>query len=115
MTLAAIGLYGVIAYSVTQRRREIGVRMAVGAQRKSVLGLVIGNGMRLVMVGIIFGLGGAAVLTRVMTSLLFEVTPFDPVTLVSVPIMLSTVALLACWIPARNAAKLNPMEALRIE
>jgi putative ABC transport system permease protein len=115
LALAAIGLYGVLAYSVTQRRREIGVRIALGAQRSSVLGLVIGNGMRLVVGGIVAGLAGAAVLTRVMRGLLFDVTPFDPITLASVPVVLGTVALLACWLPARNASKMDPMEALRTE
>jgi ABC-type antimicrobial peptide transport system permease subunit len=115
LTLAAIGLYGVLAYAVTQRRREIGVRMALGAQRSNVLGLVIGNGMRLVVGGMVFGMVGATFLTRVMRTLLFDVTPFDPLTLVSVPVVLSTVALLACWLPARRAAKVDPMEALRCE
>jgi len=115
LTLAAVGLYGVLAYSVTQRRREIGVRMALGAQKKSVLGLVVGSGMRLVVGGMILGLGGAAVLTRVMTSLLFEVAPFDPLTFASIPILLSVVALLACWLPAHRATKVDPMEALRYE
>jgi putative ABC transport system permease protein len=115
LALAAIGLYGALAYAVTQRRREIGVRIALGAQRGNVLGLVIGNGMRLVAGGTIVGLAGAAVLTRVMRGLLFDVTPFDPITLASVPFVLATVALLACWLPARNAAKVDPMEALRTE
>jgi putative ABC transport system permease protein len=115
LALAAIGLYGVLAYAVTQRRREMGVRIALGAQRHNVLGLVVGSGMRLVVVGIVAGLAGAAGLTRVMRSLLFDVTPFDPITLVSVPVVLATVALLACWLPARNAAKVDPMEALRTE
>ncbi len=100
LTLAAIGLYGVLSYAVTQRRREIGLRMALGAQRNKVLGLVVGNGMKLVLLGILFGLIGAAALTRVISNLLFEVKPSDPLTFASVPALLSAVALLACWLPA---------------
>jgi putative ABC transport system permease protein len=115
LALAAIGLYGVLAYAVTQRRREIGVRMALGAQRSSVLRLMVGNGMRLVALGMVFGLVGAAVLTRVMKSLLFEVATIDPLTFGSVPLLLAIVTFLACWLPARRAAKVDPMVALRYE
>ena len=113
--LAAIGLYGVLAYAVTQRRREIGVRMALGAQRGNVLGMVISNGMRLVALGLVIGLTGAAGLTRVMKSLLYDVPTMDPLTFAAVPLLLATVALLACWIPARKAARMDPMAALRAE
>jgi putative ABC transport system permease protein len=115
LALAAIGLYGVLAYAVTQRRREIGVRMALGAQRSNVLGLVVSNGMRLVVLGTVIGLAGAVALTRIMKNLLFEVTAMDPLTFASVPLLLAAVALLACWIPARRAAKLDPMAVLRNE
>jgi len=115
LALAVIGLYGVLAYAVAQRQREIGVRMALGAQRRDVLGLVVGHGMRLTMIGVILGLTGAFALTRVLEGLLFETKPFDPATFLSVTVILVGVALLACWIPARRAARVQPMAALRHE
>ena len=115
LALAVIGLYGVLAYAVAQRQREIGVRMALGAQRRDVLGLVVGHGMRLTMIGVILGLTGAFALTRVLEGLLFETKPFDPATFLSVTAILVGVALLACWIPARRAARVQPMAALRYE
>src|SRR5256884_577373 len=115
LTLAVIGLYGVLAYAVAQRQREIGVRMALGAQRRDVLGLVLGHGMRLTMIGVILGLTGAFALTRVLEGLLFETKPFDPATFLSVTVILVGVALLACWLPARRAARVQPMAALRHE
>jgi predicted permease len=113
--LAVSGLLGVIAYSVSQRTREIGIRVALGAQRNDVQGMVVRQGMKLVAIGILVGLGGAVAATRLLRNLLFGVSPIDPVTFALVPILLSAVALLACYIPARRAAKVDPMVALRYE
>jgi putative ABC transport system permease protein len=113
--LAAIGIYGVMAYSVARRTQEIGVRMALGAQRLHVLRLVFGQGFVLLAIGTAIGLGGAFALTRLMHSLLFEITPTDPLTYSAVVGLLSLVALLACYIPARRATKVDPLVALRYE
>ena len=115
LSLAVIGLYGVLAYAVTQRRREIGVRMALGAQRRDVLALIVGNGMKLVLAGALLGLLGAFALTRILARMLFEVQPTDPLTFAGVVILLVSVATIACWLPARRAAQLAPMDALRYE
>jgi putative ABC transport system permease protein len=115
LILATVGIYGVISYSVSQRTRELGIRMALGAPRSRVLLLVLGDGMAKVLAGIALGLAGSLVLTRVMTSLLFEVTPTDPMTLVGISLLLAAVASLACLIPARRATRVDPMAALRHE
>ena len=113
--IATCGIYGLMAYAVTQRRREIGVRMALGAQRHNVLALVVGQGLKLAAIGVVIGLLGALALARVLTNLLFEVKPLDPITFAGVSLLLFTVATMACWLPARRAAKVDPMEALRCE
>ena len=115
LALAIIGLYGLLSFTVTQRQREIGVRMALGAQRSDVLNSVVGQGMRWVLIGGLIGLLGSFALTRVLTSVLFNVAPTDPLTFVTVTLSLCVVALLACYIPARRATKIDPMEALRYE
>jgi putative ABC transport system permease protein len=115
LLLAMLGIYGVIAWTVRQRTREIGVRMALGAQRSAVLALVLRNGLKLAGAGIVLGLIGAMALTHLLRSLLFGVGPTDPFTLAVVPLVLVSVALLACWLPARRAARVDPMVALRTE
>jgi putative ABC transport system permease protein len=115
LLLAMVGIYGVIAWTVRQRTREIGVRIALGAQRSAVLALVLRSGLKLAGIGVVFGLIGATVLSQLLSSLLFGVGPTDPVTFTAVPLLLASVAMLACWMPARRAAKVDPMEALRYE
>jgi len=115
LSLAVIGLYGVLAYAVTQRTREFGIRMALGAQRGDLLRLVIWQGMKLAMLGVVVGVLGALGLTRWLTALLYEIKPTDPLTLLATPLLLIAIALLACWLPARRATKVLPMEALRYE
>jgi putative ABC transport system permease protein len=115
LLLTAIGIYGVLAYNVGQRSREIGIRMALGARQRDVVKLVLGEGMILIGIGALAGLGGALALTRLLRSLLFGITATDPLTYFLVPLFLMGVALVACFIPARRAARVNPMEALRNE
>ena len=115
LALASVGIYGVVSYLVGQRTHEIGVRMALGAQREDVLRLILGEGGRMAVVGIAIGVAGALGLTRLMKGMLFGVSASDPATFVGVAMVLIAVALAACWIPARRAMKVSPTEALRYE
>ena len=115
LVLAAIGIYGLLAYSVTERRREIGVRMALGARPGRIVGMVVGTGARLVVGGTVAGIAGALALSSLLKGLLFGIGPRDPATFVAVPLVLAAVALVAAYVPARRAARLEPMQALRSE
>ena len=115
LVLSAIGLYGVMAYAVAQRRREIGVRIALGAQKWDLLRLILGNGIGLIIFAIAIGAVGAFILTRFMSSMLFGVGVTDPTTYVEVAMILTIVGLLACYIPARRAGNMDPLQALHYE
>jgi predicted permease len=115
LMVSAVGIYGVLSYAVTERTREIGIRLAHGAQPRDLIRLVVGQGMSLTLVGLTVGLAASFALTRLLRHLLFGVSPTDPFTFVVVPLLLATVALLACWIPARRATRLDPLSALRHE
>ncbi|MBX3744793.1 MAG: ABC transporter permease [Verrucomicrobiae bacterium] len=115
LLLTVVGIYGVMSYSVTQRRREIGVRMALGAQQSAVLGMILHGGLRLTLLGVAIGLAGALALTRYLSSQLYAVGATDPFTFLGVAVALTSVALVACWLPARRAARVNPIVALRAE
>jgi putative ABC transport system permease protein len=115
LLLASIGVYGAMAYSIAQRTHEIGVRVALGAQQRDILRIAVGEGFMLVLSGIISGLIGAAILARFLSTMLFNVSPNDPFTFVAIPVLLASVALLACYIPARRATRVDPLVALRNE
>jgi len=115
LVLTIVGLYGVMSYSVAQRRNEIGIRMALGAQGRDVLLMIVKQGSKLILLGLAIGLFGAYLATRLLASLLFGVTAKDPITFAAVALILSIVGLLACYVPAWRATKVDPMEALRCE
>jgi ABC-type antimicrobial peptide transport system permease subunit len=115
LILSCIGLYGVMSYVVAQRTRELGIRMALGAQTRDVLKLVIRQGIGLTLLGSAIGVAGAVALTRMMKSWLFGVSPTDPLTFAVAALLLTIVALLSCWIPARRATKVDPITSLRSE
>ena len=115
LALSAIGLYGVISYSVVQRTREIGIRAALGANAAAIFALILRSGMTLTAIGLVLGMGGAFGLTRFLAAMLFGIGSNDPVTLAVVAVTLALIALLACYLPARRAMKVDPIVALRCE
>jgi len=115
LTLASVGLYGVIAYLATQRTREIGIRVALGAQRADIVRMVVGQGLRLALAGVCVGIAAALVATRAIAAVLYGVSATDSLTFVAVPLTLLGVAAVACYIPARRAARVDPMAALRYQ
>jgi ABC-type antimicrobial peptide transport system permease subunit len=115
LVLAAIGIYGLMAYSVEQRTQEMGIRMALGADRGTIRKLVVWHGMRLALIGVALGIAAAFGLTRFLASFLYGVKSVDPMAFIAVPLILTAVALLAVWLPATRASKVDPMQALRME
>jgi ABC-type antimicrobial peptide transport system permease subunit len=115
LVLASVGIYGVMAYNVAQRTNEIGIRMAMGARPADVLSLVVGHGMRLAGIGIAAGAACGIAVTRLLENLLFRVRTYDPATYVSVSVMIGAVAFISGWLPARRAARIDPLLALRVE
>jgi putative ABC transport system permease protein len=115
LLLAAIGIYGVMAYSFSQRKHEIGIRIALGAQRLDIFRMAVGEGMQLVAIGLAVGLVGAVALTRFVRTMLFDLSPSDPITFGAISFMLAAVAFVACFIPARRATRVDPLVALREE
>jgi putative ABC transport system permease protein len=115
LLLAAIGTYGILSYSVSERRREIGIHMALGATRGNVLGMVLGQGFRLTIAGLVAGLAASFALTRLLQAQLFRVKPSDPLTITAVTVFIGVVALIACYIPANRATRVDPMVVLRDE
>jgi ABC-type antimicrobial peptide transport system permease subunit len=115
LVLAAIGVYGVMSYAVTRRTQEVGIRMALGARRSQVLGMVLREGMRTIVLALVVGLAAAAGVTRLLSSQLFGVSAVDPLTFATVPVLLSMVALAACYLPARRASRIDPIVAIRAD
>jgi ABC-type antimicrobial peptide transport system permease subunit len=115
LILASVGMYGVMSYTVSQRRREIGIRMAVGAATTDVVGLIMRQGLTLVVIGAVIGVGGALGASRLLRGILYSPSVVDPVTFAGVPLLLTAVAALASWLPARRASGVDPLEALRRE
>jgi ABC-type antimicrobial peptide transport system permease subunit len=115
LLLGVVGIYGTISYVVSQRRREIGIRAALGAQQRELKGMFVRHGLVLAGIGVVIGLGAAAVLMQLMSSLLYGITPLDPVTYVAVPLVLVAATVLASYLPGRRAASVDPVEALRAE
>jgi ABC-type antimicrobial peptide transport system permease subunit len=113
--MAAIGIYGLMAYSVQQRTQEMGIRMALGAQASNIRNMVIRQGMILALIGVVIGIGGAFWLTHFIAGFLFGVKAWDPMAFLATPLLLSIVALLAVWVPAHRATRVDPMTALRFE